>query len=190
MKFAKYHKIWYNRNEVENLRKGGVCMSNNPDKGKFRGRIQVQAKDLMNDTSHKCGKHYAISDVHGMYGSYLEAIGKLSKEDQFYIIGDVIDRGKDGIKILLDIIERQKNPGNGPQITFLIGNHEVMLLATIEIMLNHEWGGAELRDAMNCENFEEFFDTIKGSGITQQEAYFINNFISLYIVNFNLLINL
>ena len=29
-------------------------------------------------------------------------------------------RGEDGIKILLDIIERQKNPGNGPKITFLI----------------------------------------------------------------------
>lgn len=173
MKFAKYHKIWYNRSEVKNCIKGGEGMS----KESFKQRIQVKEQDCLNNMIDQKGKHYAISDIHGMYDAYAEAIQRLSNKDHLYIIGDVIDRGEDGIKILLDIIERQKNPGDGPKITFLMGNHEVMFLATIEIMLYYEWGGAELRDAIKCNNFDEFFETIKSSGITQQEAYFINNWI-------------
>lgn len=142
----------------------------------FRENIKVKTEELK-DASAKNGKHYAMSDIHGMYESYMEAIGKLNKEDQLFIIGDIIDRGEDGIKILLDIIERQKNPGNGPKITFLMGNHEVMLLSTIEIMLNHSWNGNELNLLMESENFVNFFNRIKSNGITLEEAYFMNNWI-------------
>lgn len=142
----------------------------------FKENIRVNPEELKNNTAKK-GKHYAISDIHGMYGAYMEAIGKLSKEDELFIIGDVIDRGEDGIKILLDIIERQKNSGNGPKITFLMGNHEVMFLSTIEIMLNHSWNGNELNVLMESDNFVNFFNSIKSNGITLEEAYFMNNWI-------------
>lgn len=80
------------------------------------------------------GLNYAISDMHGMYGSYQEALNLLRPEDNLYIIGDVIDRGKYGIEILQDIIKRSENPKENPQITFLIGNHEWMLFRTINIL--------------------------------------------------------
>lgn len=147
------------------------------NKESFKSRIQAKPKESPNAVTEKKGKHYAISDIHGMYDAYEEAISKLNKKDHLYIIGDVIDRGPDGIKILLDIIERQKDFKNSPEITFLLGNHELMLLATVQIMLNHDWGGPELVDAMKSKNFIEFFNTVKGSGISQEEAYFINNWI-------------
>ena len=142
----------------------------------FKERMKVKPEEMNNNTAKK-GKHYAISDIHGMYGAYMEAISKLEKEDHLFIIGDVIDRGEDGIKILLDVIERQKNQGNGPKITFIIGNHEVMLLTTIEIMLNHSWNGNELNVLMESDNFVNFFNSIKSNGITLEEAYFMNNWI-------------
>lgn len=45
-------------------------------------------------------------------------------DDALYILGDVIDRGNDGIKILLDILRR-------PNAFMIMGNHEAMMLDTL-----------------------------------------------------------
>jgi len=62
---------------------------------------------------------YAMSDLHGCYDKYLSMLDKiqLKKEDTLYILGDVVDRGPDGIKILLDMCEREN-------VIFLRGNHD------------------------------------------------------------------
>ncbi len=62
---------------------------------------------------------YVVSDLHGCYDKYKKMLEKinLSENDTLYIIGDIVDRGKDGIKILLDMM-RQKN------IVPLLGNHD------------------------------------------------------------------
>ena len=68
---------------------------------------------------------YVMSDIHGeidRYHKMLELIN-FSSDDQLYIIGDVIDRGADGVSILLEIIDK----GN---VHFIIGNHEDMMLGT------------------------------------------------------------
>lgn len=65
---------------------------------------------------------YVCSDIHGQYGLYKAMLQKIgfSDEDQLYILGDVIDRGPDGIRILQDLLAR-------PNVTCLIGNHEHMM---------------------------------------------------------------
>lgn len=143
----------------------------------FKQKIRVKPEELKNDENVKIGKHYAISDVHGMYGSYMKAIEKLTKQDHLYIVGDVIDRGEEGIKILLDIMERQNNPNNGPQITFLIGNHEVMFLQTVNIMLTRGLNRDDLIKLMECDNFSTFYYNVKDRGVTVEEAYAISNWI-------------
>lgn len=67
---------------------------------------------------------FACSDIHGNYGAYMKVINKLSENDKLYIIGDVIDRGHDGIKILLDLMNRSS-------VEFILGNHEWMMLLSI-----------------------------------------------------------
>lgn len=69
---------------------------------------------------------YTISDVHGHYNKYSEMLEKInfSDKDTLYILGDVIDRGNDGIRILLDILRR-------PNVVMLMGNHEAMMLDTL-----------------------------------------------------------
>ena len=70
---------------------------------------------------------YVISDLHGYP---IEEVQKLfekagfSKDDKCYILGDVIDRGKDSIKLLRWIMQN-------PNMHLLLGNHEQMLLESV-----------------------------------------------------------
>ena len=53
---------------------------------------------------------YVISDLHGQGAAFFQMLDKInfSSQDKMYIIGDVIDRGPDGIK-LLQFIKNQDN---------------------------------------------------------------------------------
>ena len=70
--------------------------------------------------------HYVMSDIHGRYDLFLQMLEKIrfSGEDTLYLLGDVIDRGPDGIKLLLDVMKRSN------VIPFL-GNHEDMFYRVI-----------------------------------------------------------
>lgn len=62
---------------------------------------------------------YACSDLHGRYDRWTalpEKIG-LRPDDTLYVLGDVIDRGPDGCRILLDMMGR-------PNVLPILGNHE------------------------------------------------------------------
>ena len=62
---------------------------------------------------------YAMSDLHGCYDKYIKMLKKInfSDNDTLYILGDIVDRGPDGIKILKDIIKRQN-------VIVIEGNHD------------------------------------------------------------------
>ena len=66
---------------------------------------------------------YVLSDIHGnkrRFNSVLEQIN-LQPTDTLYILGDVIDRHPDGIRILREIMAM-------PNAKMLLGNHELMML--------------------------------------------------------------
>lgn len=65
--------------------------------------------------------HYVCSDIHGRADSYYQMLNMIgfSDKDELYIIGDVIDRGPDGVDILMNIMSR-------PNMHMLMGNHEQM----------------------------------------------------------------
>jgi len=70
---------------------------------------------------------YVMSDIHGnraRFDSVMHQIG-LCPEDTLYILGDVVDRFPDGIRILRRIMEM-------PNVKMLLGNHELMMLRAIE----------------------------------------------------------
>lgn len=69
---------------------------------------------------------YVLSDIHGCqdrFDSILDQID-LRPEDTLYILGDVIDRNPDGIRILRRIMAM-------PNAKMLLGNHELMMLQSI-----------------------------------------------------------
>lgn len=66
---------------------------------------------------------YVLSDVHGeqdRFQKMLEEI-RFSDGDTLYILGDVIDRGPDGVALLRQIMDT-------PNMELLLGNHEYMCL--------------------------------------------------------------
>lgn len=74
---------------------------------------------------------YVISDLHGCYEKYLQMLEKIafSSNDSLYILGDVVDRGDDGIKILQDMMKRRN-------VIPIMGNHERMALNILQKIYN------------------------------------------------------
>jgi len=69
---------------------------------------------------------YVMSDIHGnlqRFESIMNQIN-LQPEDTLFILGDVIDRYPDGIKIIRKIMKM-------PNVQMLLGNHEYMMLNAI-----------------------------------------------------------
>ena len=69
---------------------------------------------------------YCLSDIHGMAGAFhkmLEVI-RFGPKDTLYVIGDVIDRGEEGIALLREIMEMEN-------AVMLLGNHEYMMLEAL-----------------------------------------------------------
>lgn len=69
---------------------------------------------------------YVMSDIHGHMRRYRDIMRQihLKKDDYLYVLGDVIDRGRYGLPILMDLIHR-------PNATVLLGNHEHMMLEAL-----------------------------------------------------------
>lgn len=72
---------------------------------------------------------YVISDLHGCYNKYIKMLEKinLSDSDTLYILGDIVDRGPDGIKIWQDIIQRKN-------VTALRGNHDFLAYHLLKVL--------------------------------------------------------
>ena len=72
---------------------------------------------------------YVMSDIHGCYEKYQKMLEKINfgEGDILYVLGDVVDRGKTGLKVLLDIAKREN-------VILLRGNHDqqaAILLANL-----------------------------------------------------------
>ena len=51
---------------------------------------------------------YVMSDIHGQAGAFYKMLKKIcfSDNDQMYVLGDVIDRGPDGIEIIKYVMSK------------------------------------------------------------------------------------
>ncbi len=69
---------------------------------------------------------YVVSDLHGQYDLFMEGLKEISfsSSDYLYCIGDAIDLGEHGVKILQEI-ERNKN------MDLILGNHEQLMLSSV-----------------------------------------------------------
>ncbi len=88
------------------------------------------------------GMIYAISDLHGDYEKYAAMLKKIqfSEADTLYVLGDVIDMGADGLRILMDMSAR-------PNVFPIIGEHEFRALP----LLRHLKGSLSEKTAANFD---------------------------------------
>ena len=90
---------------------------------------------------------YVCSDIHGQKELFDRMLGHIGfgKRDRMYILGDLIDRGPDGIALMKAVMDM-------PNVTCLLGNHELMMLDYInrgdDIWLDVRNGGT-----VTCREF-------------------------------------
>ena len=70
---------------------------------------------------------YVMSDLHGQFEKYRQMLDRIQfcSDDTLYILGDFVDRGDGGIRILLDVMNR-------PNVECLIGNHDWTMASLME----------------------------------------------------------
>lgn len=78
---------------------------------------------------------YVMSDVHGWKDRFDEMLKTISfcETDELYILGDVIDRGPDGIALLVEIMKHSN-------MHLMMGNHEHMMLEFFKAIEEQEKG--------------------------------------------------
>ena len=70
---------------------------------------------------------YIVSDIHGCYRQYQALLEKIqfSEQDELYILGDVVDRGPEPIRVMQDIMKR-------PNVIFILGNHDFIMYSLMK----------------------------------------------------------
>lgn len=76
------------------------------------------------------GMKYIVSDIHGCYDQYRALLDKIhfSDEDELYVLGDVVDRGPEPIKVLQDMRRR-------PNVVFILGNHDFTMYSIMRHLM-------------------------------------------------------
>lgn len=99
---------------------------------------------------------YVCSELHGMFNRYIALVNTLKNSDQLYIIGDVIDRGNDGIKILQDIITRDN-------VHMTLGNLEFLLREDLNQLAGCEKHVINkiISDSLEIGNNMKFYDNVE-----------------------------
>lgn len=120
-----------------------------------RKELKMDEMDKIDTTKYT--NIYVISDIHGCRDEFYEMLKliDLKETDLLIIIGDIIDRGSEGI-VLLQEISTMKN------IIVLKGNHESMMVSSMTgdmDMFNDwtkEWNGGKItyKALMNLDKFE------------------------------------
>ena len=83
---------------------------------------------------------FACSDLHGHYKVFKSILQKIDETDRVIVLGDVVDRGEDGFRILKEILSDER-------FILLKGNHEDMFYDDIK-----EFHQSESRDECHVWN--------------------------------------
>ena len=108
---------------------------------------------------------YAVSDIHGCYRQYkevLEMIG-FSDEDTLYVLGDVLDRGPEPLRVLEDMAGRYN-------VIPIIGNHEYMALSVLKSLMK-EITEDNYNKVLNQEFMEQYNHWILDGGQVTLEQF-------------------
>lgn len=72
---------------------------------------------------------YIVADIHGCYHQYQMLLEKIqfSEKDKLYVLGDVVDRGPEPIKVLQDMMKRRN-------VIFILGNHDFIMYTFMKKM--------------------------------------------------------
>ncbi len=108
---------------------------------------------------------YVMSDIHGEYEKYISILEQIdfSDDDVLYVLGDVLDRGKNPVKVLMHMM-------NYSNIYPIMGNHDFMALSVFK-KLTVEITQENYNNQIDAETLELITDWISEGGSTTLEEF-------------------
>ena len=106
---------------------------------------------------------YVVSDIHGYYDLFLSGLSEIafSKDDYLWCLGDAIDRGADGIRILQYIMSHDN-------MDLIIGNHELMMLNSVNTQGKDICDGKETYLWLEINGGRSTFDQYRKISVTER----------------------
>ncbi len=100
---------------------------------------------------------YVMSDLHGEYQKFLQMLEKISfsDEDTLYILGDIVDRGEEPVKLLKDISARKN-------VIPVMGNHDYLACDILKQLIDEITHGTV---ALAPELMSQVLDWMDDGGI-------------------------
>ena len=108
---------------------------------------------------------YVMSDLHGCYEEFLKALEiiEFSSDDTLYILGDVVDRGKEPIRLLQDLMTRDN-------VFPIIGNHDYMAMRVLR-KLCVEITEENVENHLNIDDMEAYYHWMQDGGHVTLEQF-------------------
>lgn len=111
------------------------------------------------------GRTFVISDIHGEYEKFLYLLEKIrfDDDDLLFVLGDMIDRGPEPIKVVEDLSMRHN-------AICLLGNHEYMALRTLR-KLDVEITSENWKTQLNEDVMRGFMEWMRNGGEVTLKQY-------------------
>lgn len=108
---------------------------------------------------------YVIADIHGCYQEFLRLLKEInfSDNDELFLLGDMVDRGPEPIKLLQDLMQR-------PNIYPILGNHDYMALAVLK-KLSVEITAENVDNHLTSEDMLNWVHWMQDGGNTTAEQF-------------------
>ena len=104
---------------------------------------QINSRNIQRNRNYVVNNHnglYIVSDFHGEIKALNKAIEKVNLGKKVIILGDITDRGENGLEMLRYIVQTQEKIGD--KIEYIPGNHDEFLYGAIyDGMRNYEKTG-------------------------------------------------
>ena len=104
---------------------------------------------------------YVLSDIHGQYDAFMNMLKQInfSDDDTLFVLGDAIDRGPDGIKILKTIMKMDN-------VKMFLGNHELLMMEALRNVEECEKEGRQDTEELDlwldeCNGGRQTFEDFK-----------------------------
>ena len=112
---------------------------------------------------------YAIGDIQGCYTEFQQLLAKINfnrSVDQLYLVGDVINRGPDSLKVLQWICDHEDN------IHLVLGNHDIYLMARFNNLFKSDHDDT-LDDILTAPNATYLIDYLRRQPLIFQDNNYI-----------------
>lgn len=117
-------------------------------------------------------KAFVVSDIHGMYGHFIKLLEHWNRNDKLIILGDMIDRGPDSLKVVQHVMELKAKH----DVVVLKGNHDQMLLDFVKNPIEcgdvfHMNGGGNTVVQFSEDQFAMFRSYVERADLIEERRY-------------------